>query len=488
MMFVGLVLAWLLLQALPVGAAEEPAAPFGTRERVGRTADGGAVTPVNQVVTPAGRQVALPGMRPQVVALSPDGRLVATAGKTNEVVMVDPESGEVKQRVKPPSGEALAPPADADAARNLKPDTQAIESFTGLVFSPDGTRLFMSNVHGSVKVFSVADGVDAASHTLPLPQAKAPQRAAEIPSGLAVSADGKRLYVCGNLSNRLLELDAMTGAVLRTFDVGVAPFDVVLVGRKAFVSNWGGRRPGDDDLTGPAGKGTRVRVDPVRFVASEGSVSMIDLDSGEVRETLVGLHASALALAPDGRHVVCANASSDTLSILDAATGDVVETVWTKRTPAELFGAQPTALAFAPDGRRLYVCNAAQNAVAVVDWRPDERGATRLAGLIPVGWYPGAVAVDAARDQLIVANVKGLPEKPKPHGAGEGFNSHHYFGSLSLVPLPPADALAALSEITARNMRAGAIRAALEPPRAGTAPRAIPERIGEPSLIEHVVM
>ena len=41
-----------------------------------------------------------------------------------------------------------------------------------------------------------------------------------------------------------------TGKVLRTFDVGVAPYDVVLVGQKAYVSNWGGRRPAGD-LTGP---------------------------------------------------------------------------------------------------------------------------------------------------------------------------------------------------------------------------------------------
>ena len=55
--------------------------------------------------------------------------------------------------------------------------------------------------------------------------------------------DGRRLFVCGNLSNRLLELDPATGAVERTFDVGVAPFDVVLAAGKAYVSNWGGRPP-----------------------------------------------------------------------------------------------------------------------------------------------------------------------------------------------------------------------------------------------------
>src|SRR4029079_13107726 len=113
------------------------------------------------------------------------------------------------------------------------------------------------------------------SHTLPLPLAKAPRRETEIPSGLAMSADGTRLYVCGNLSNRLLELDASNGKTIRTFDVGVAPYDVVLVGQKAYVSNWGGRRPGPSDRTGPAGQGTTVRIDS-RDIASEGSVSVVD--------------------------------------------------------------------------------------------------------------------------------------------------------------------------------------------------------------------
>ena len=454
---------------------------------VGRSDGDMAVLPVNQIVTPVGLQVELPGLRPQVLALSPDGRILATSGKTNEIILLDPASGEILGRVRPPADDAVRPAGDDDSDRNLKPDGQAIQSYTGLVFAPDGRRLFMSNVHGSVKVFAVRDATVVPSYSIQLPPANAPERARDIPSGLAVSADGSRLYVCGNLSNRLFEIGAATGDVLRTFDAGVAPYDVVLVGDRAFVSNWGGRRPGPNDLTGPAGKGTRVRVDPVRHIASEGTVSIVDLGTDAVREVLVGLHASALVVAPDGRHVVCANSAGDTLSILDAITGDVVDTIWTKRTPAELYGAMPNALAFSPDGERLYVCNGAQNAVAVMDWEPNERGGTKLLGLIPVGWHPGAVVVDPARQRLAVANIKGLPVKPKPRGGSEGFNSHHYHGSVSILPIPGDDDLPPLSERVARNMRSAAIREALAPPRPGQPPRVIPERIGEPSLIEHVV-
>ncbi len=455
-----------------------------TLEPVGRGAGGRAVTPVNQVLTPMGRQIELAGLRPQAIALSPDGKCAVTSGKTNEIVVIDPASGEVIQRVQPAAADVTKP---ADTDRNLKPDATAIESFTGLRFAPDGQRLYMSNVHGSVKVFDVKDGVVAPAHAIPLPPTGLAQRQDEIPAGLAVSIDGRRLYVCGNLSNRLHEVDAASGELLRSFDVGVAPFDVVVANGKAFVSNWGGRRPGPADLVGPAGKGTTVRVDAVRHVASEGSVTIVDLASGAATEVVVGQHASALAVSPDQRHVVCASAGADTLSILDAATGTVVGTVWTKSTPADLFGAQPGALAFSTDGDRLFVCNGAQNAVAVVEWDPDDKGETRLVGLIPVGWYPSGVAFDAERGQLVVANMKGLPDTPKKHGGSEGFNSHHYHGSVSLVPLPDSGTLEVWSEIAARNMRSAAIREAFLPPRADVPPRAVPERIGEPSLIEHVV-
>ena len=472
--------ASLTLAAVACGAwAEDP------QERVGRAADHRTVTPVNQLVTPEGAQLDLPGLRPQALAASPDGRLLVTSGKTNELVVIDAASGTVAGRVRPPADDIRQPPADT-SDRNLAPDTGALQSFTGLVFAPDGGRVYMSNVQGSVKVFAVDAAGVRPSHAIPLPDAAAPRRKREIPTGLAVSADGRLLYVCGNLSNRLFEIDVDSGAVLRTFDVGVAPYDVVLAGGRAFVSNQGGRRPGADDLTGPAGRGTRVRVDPRTHVASEGSVCIVDLATATVTETLVGRHASDLAVAPDGRHVVCANAADDTLSILDARDGSLVETVWTKRTPAELFGATPTALAFAADGRRLFVCNAAQNAVAVLHWDPDERGETRLEGLVPVGWYPAALVVDAARERLVVANMKGLPPPP-PADDTRGFNSHQHHGSLSFVPLPDAETLPASSDRVARNLRAERIRAALLPPRADVPPRAIPERIGEPSLIEHVV-
>ncbi|MFM7817546.1 MAG: bifunctional YncE family protein/alkaline phosphatase family protein [Verrucomicrobiota bacterium] len=467
----------------------------GDSERVGRQGTNRVVTPVNQVVTPLGRQIDLPGLRPQGLALSPDGKLLITSGKTSELIVIDPSTGEIRQRVQLPSASQTEPQPSVPSSNILKPDTDAILSFTGLVFSPDGRHIVLSNVKGSLKVFEVSpDGTVRGSHSLALPPANAPRRKEEIPAGLAFSRNGQRLYVCGNLSNALLELEFPSGKVLRTLPVGVAPYDVVLVGTEAYVSNWGGRRPEAGDLTGPAGRGTEVRVDPVRRIASEGSVSILDLaptaTNPRVTEVVTGLHASALALSPNGKHLACANAGSDTVSVLDTRTHALVETIWVKPKPSDLFGASPNALAFDRSGRRLYVANGTQNAIAVVDFDPADKE-SRLEGLIPAGWFPGALVFDPVRQQLNVANIKGHAAQPKDAREGspgsKGFNSHMYSGSLSLIPIPKNRDLAKLSETVWRNLRRERISQALLPARPDQPPRAIPERIGEPSPIRHVV-
>ncbi len=452
-------------------------------------AGGALITPANQLVTPAGALIELPGLRPQVLALSPDGKLLVTAGLTHELVVLEPATGKILQRVPlPPDAVGRQKPV---TSLILNPDDKAQVSFTGLAFSPDGSRIFLSNVNGDVKVFSVARNQSVAPlSAFPLPPATAPSRKEEIPAGLAVSADGKKIYVALNLSNRLLELEAATGKILRTWEVGVAPFDVVLAGHKAYVSNWGGRRPEAGSVTGPAGQGTLVRVD-ARSIASEGSVTVIDLASPAVaaapKQIITGPHACALALSPNGRWLVVASAGADTLSVIDTRNDEVVETLTARQNPGDLFGAQPNALAFDRSGKKLFACNGTQNAVAVFQFDPGE---SRLLGLIPVGWFPGAVVFDARHDQLCVANLKDIAvktQKGRQGATGFGFNTHQYCGTLSLVPLPGKAALAQFTSTALANLRYPLLAQAKLPPRLNRAPVPVPERAGEASVFKHVI-
>ena len=508
-----------LLLGCQTAPSQQHVAQVSTQDIVGRVGENRYHTPVNQVLTPAGLQVELPSMRPQALALSHDGRLLVTAGKTHDLVVLEPQSGKVLQRVPLPSEKQVEPAPAAVSEHILQPDKEGQLSFTGLAFSPDDSRIYLANVDGSIKVFGVGkDGTVVALFTMLLPPANAPRRKPEIPAGLAVSRDGKRLYIALNLSNRLAELDAATGNVLRLWNVGVEPYDVVLAGHKAYVSNWGGPRPDANSITGPAGQGTLVRVDPVRYIASEGSVSVIELattrpvvgqasrlptgqlapgssagvtpaqaaeTAAPLTEILTGLHACATALSPNGRWLVVANAGSDTLSIIDTRSDLLIETICARQNPADLFGAQPNALTFDKSGKRLFVCNGTQNAVADFDFAP---GQSRLLGLIPVGWFPGAVVHDPRRNALYVANIKGVASTrtldPSEHA---GYNTHQYHGSLSLLKVPSTRDLTAYTAAALANMRYPLLKEAALPPRAGQPPRPVPQRAGEPSLIKHVV-
>ncbi len=155
----------------------------------------------------------------------------------------------------------------------------------------------------------------------------------------------KKIYVVLNLSNRLAELMRRpekfcvcgTWAWCRSMWFSAK--------NKIYVSNWAGRRPATNSVTGPVGEDARVRVD-AHGVASEGSATVIDLNHTNQSEILTGRHTCALALSPNGKFLVAANAGDDTLSVIDTRTDKIVETICTRQNPGDLFGAQPNALAF----------------------------------------------------------------------------------------------------------------------------------------------
>jgi len=460
-------------------------AGFDPADKVGRMGTNKVVLPVNQVITPAGRQIELHGLRPQVLALSPDGQILLTAGKTHDLYSINPDTGTVIEHIALPNDGLPSKGPVPTSTHILKPNNDDQASYTGLIFNKDGSRVYLANVKGGVKIFSVS-----ADHHLKgiggfgMPDADAPRRKAEIPSGIALSADEKRLYVAGSLSNRLLEFDAETGELLRTIDVGVAPYDVLIRGDIAYVSNWGGRRPDANSVVGPAGVGTTVRVDS-HSVASEGSVSVIDLKTGKVmQEILTGRHACAMQISADSKYLIVANANEDNLSVIDLRSRKIVETIPMSWPGQDLFGAAPNAMVLDKSSKTLYVCNGSQNAVAVVRFNP---GKSSIQGMIPTGWYPGAIVLDAGRKMIEVANIKGtLPDSTYAPGR-RGYNSHQHLGTVSLIPMPDKKELANYTKIVLKNYRRALVEEVFQPARPGIKPVPVPERIGEPSTIHHVV-
>ena len=158
------------------------------------------------------------------------------------------------------------------------------------------------------------------------------------------------------------------------------------------------------------------------------------------------------------------------------------------RNPGDLFGAQPDALAFDPSGKKLYVCNGTQNAVAVFQFEP---GASKMLGLIPVGWFPAGIVFDAKRGQICVANLKDIAART-PAGqvgaTGLGFNTHQYCGLAFAGAGPVRKAnWPQYTQTALANLRYPLLAQAGLPPRLDRAPAPVPERAGEPSVFHHVI-
>ena len=479
----------LSILAAPLVTVAQDSMFDATTDIVGHNASG-METPVNQLVTPAGILVPLPGMRPNALALSPDKKLLVTSGLLHELVVLDPATGKILQHVSFPAVTG-SESVEAVSSLILNASGGSKLSFTGLVFSPDGTRIYLSNVNGDLKVFGVAkDETISPLMSISLPAANKPARKYDVPTGIAVSPDGKTLYVALNIGNKAVELDAASGKLLHTWDTGNAPYDVALCGKKLYVSNWGGRLPDANSLVGPIGRNGTVRVD-ARSVASEGSVSVIDLTGRHpTTEILTGRHACALALSPNHKYLAVANAGDDTISVLDTRTDKIVETICARQNPGDLFGAQPNALAFDKRGKKLFVCNGTQNAIAVFKFKPGE---SEMLGLLPVGWFPCSIAFDTRHDMLDVANIQDIARnketpavKWKANG-GRGFNSKEYYGSLSLVPVPSKGGLEKDTQTALADLRYPLLAQAKLPPRENQPAQPVPERVGEPSVFQHVI-
>ncbi len=235
--------------------------------------------------------------------------------------------------------------------------------------------------------------------------------------------------------------------------VGTYPYTTVASadGSKVYVTNWGGRIPRASDFTDGMNP---VVVDRRTGIPVSGTVSVIDTASNTVVKTInVGLHPTGMALSPSGDRVYITNANSDTVSVIDTFTDTVVKTLYVggdgpgpgsglgagarrglHPTPAPLLGASPNAVAVSRDGRTLYVANASQNAVAVVD--VDRPADDAVRGLIPTGWYPTAVALDATGDELFIGDGYGFGSIAPTTRDGTGRSYTDRVGVVSIVDVP----------------------------------------------------
>lgn len=169
-----------------------------------------------------------------------------------------------------------------------------------LRFRPDGSLVYIAQRTASTLSFFdpvLATVVRVAS----LPQ---------WPSDIALSPDGRSLYAVNLGSDRLVELDALSGDQKRSIEVGT--------GAVALAAHPDGRR---------------------LFIVNQllGSLQVLDVATAQVADLIpVGRSPQAIALTPDGGSVYVANAGSGTVSLVDLDKKAVKETVSTGGAPSSL--------------------------------------------------------------------------------------------------------------------------------------------------------
>jgi len=452
-------LQWLLLvlavSMIPVAFA------FTSRSTVGVQPDGSILVPNGQALTPAGTHIDV-NDRPLGMVLSPDRHVLAVVTGSNfaprALHLIDVGAMTVKQTI------AIA------------------NSFVGVAFNPAGNKIYVGGgASNDVKMFAAApDGTFAAAGTIPI--------AGAAPSGLSLSADGSRLYVALNMTHELGVIDTATSTVVKRVPVGIYPYTAVVSadGTKVYVTNWGGRVPRPDDFTDGM---FPVVVDSRTGIPISGTVSVVDTASLTVTQTIaVGLHPCGMALGPSGDRLYVTNANSDTVSVISTATNTVAKTlhVGEDRPGHEpVLGASPNAVAVSPDERTLYVANAAQNAIAVVDIGAPSDDAVR--GLIPTGWYPTAVALNATGDRLFIASGYGFGSiAPVPPGQGRSYQDRA--GVVSLLDVPDDRELRRFTRQVRQNNRSlpPAEESASVVDAAARGGHPIPMHPGQRSPIKHV--
>ena len=382
---------------------------------------GTVVLPNGWSLKPAGRQFRL-GDLPVQIAVHPSEPVLAIlhAGYgEHEIVTVHASSGKVIGRVALPV------------------------SFSGLTWSPDGKRLFAGGgFDDKIYRFDCSEGLLSKKVVFSYPEGRtfpvapgsqngaASGRYRRVPAGLAITKDGKTLYVTAAFGHSLARFDAETGALQAEIPLKIDsyPYGLALdeTRKRLYVSLW-----------------TRARV----AVVNTETFGVIDQWTTED-------HPNEMLLAHGGKILFVANANRNTVTVIDTEAGKAIETIGTAIDPKAPPGSTPSSMALTPDESILFVANANTNDLAVVNVK-DPAGTAPL-GFIPTGWYPTSVRLSRDGKTVFVANGKGGSSRANRDGPRPGFPGGRntineyigglFQGTLSLISMPAPRQMALYSQ------------------------------------------
>jgi YVTN family beta-propeller protein len=507
-----LILATLACFAIVGGAAAAFVAfdPFGN-EQVEGTYANGVLLPTNQWISPLGTRLFTDSARLLTSSISPDGKSLATLTWTGvdystTLTVLNLTNG-TSTSTSLFNGFKLTGAPDPSANEDSSIGTD------GPLWSPDGSTIWVPQTDYLDKftfdsstgkwaqqdaIWLCNDGSTSPANASPACDSYGPgvKNGSDQPAGMALSPDGKQLYVALTGANTLGVINTQTDTLTSQIPVGNAPRQVVLAanGTTAYVSNEGGRPANTTDYTNQS-DGTAIVSSPVTGAATTGTVSVVDLTAGkETQEIPVGLQPTALY--QDGSALFVANSNDDSISVINEQNNRVAQTVTTNPVPGASVGSYANAISM-PDPGHVLVSIGRDNAIADYDYDGLYRP-MHLEGLLPTDWYPVNAQPDPALgpNTVVVTNDKGVGadaanntiSKGPYTNSATGRNTLEDTGSVTVFTLPTSGWQLRQDTQTVFRDNAWNQNRPINDGSYDSVPSVVPRHLGQPSPIKHIVV
>jgi YVTN family beta-propeller protein len=230
----------------------------------------------------------------------------------------------------------------------------------GVAVTPDNEEVYVTNFgQDSTLVAGAVEGNTVSVIRTSSNKVVATIPVGNLPAGVAIRPDGKRVYVTSRRMNKVWVIDTATHTVVDTIPVQIEPANLAFTpnGQRAYVTNFGSNSVSVIDT------------------ATETVLPVPDGDAIKVGFVPIGI-----TITPDGTRAYVVNVFSNDVSIIDTATNTVVGTI--------NVGFGPRAAAMTPDGARAYVTNFLNNTVFEINTATNT-----VEGVIPVNGGPNWVTI-----------------------------------------------------------------------------------------------
>jgi YVTN family beta-propeller protein len=283
------------------------------------------------------------GKRPRGLKVSPDGKLLYVALSGSPIAGPGVDQSKLPPADKGADGIGVVDLATLKLLRILR----GVSDPEQLAVSGDGKRLFVASEDtGKGVVMDALDGRVMASMLV-----------GGEPEGVTLSPGGRFVYMTSEEDHQVSVIDTATNRVIATIEVGERPRFTEFSddGRTAYVS-------GEND-------GTITVIDAV----AHQRLRTLKLEGALARPV-------GMVVSHDGRQLYTVTGRGQKLLALDPQTGKVLKSLDV--------GPRPWGVALSPDGRTLYTANGNSNDVSVVDV-----ASFQVVSRVPVGDTPWGLIV-----------------------------------------------------------------------------------------------